>query len=59
MTRQATLIASGCSSHRRVEPTKSLNRNVTVPVAAIRPISGVLHREVSQPPVRHLNATRT
>ena len=27
-------IASGCSSHRRVEPSRSVNRNVTVPVGS-------------------------
>ena len=59
MTRQATLIASECSSHRRVEPTKSLNRNVTVPVGGHPTLFVVPRREVSQPPVRRLNATRT
>ena len=31
MARQRPRIASGCSSHRRVEPSISVNKNVTVP----------------------------
>lgn len=30
---RACLIASGCASHRRVEPSTSVKRNVTVPTA--------------------------
>src|SRR5215468_6392900 len=30
----ASFIASGCSSHRRVEPSRSVNKKVTVPVGS-------------------------
>ena len=31
---EAAAIASGCSSHSRVDPSRSVNKNVTVPVGS-------------------------
>ena len=59
-------IASGCSSHRRVEPSRSVNRNVTVPVGSStiptprgsaqssshRSVTSDAHRRPGQPLVR-------